>query len=344
MWLGICAILAAFAFALVKFFTSMHMRQISTDRARLHSEVKKAQERHRTIDKRLRVERSRRSEVEQKLSDAQRFKDDLYERLHLELSSDLQGELRQCMNRNPIPEPTAIKVAHELRLADRVTEALGQLTIMLMEFHEEAQDGSSSTVRLSLTADFVKLLDSAEQHYIGPAPRDTLHPTKGPQLVTTAFDEPESAVSLVRQFSTAVKAEHADQVRGVLLSGVKVTQFDRDHATRLFARAFNSALNLLESAVEGAVILNQQAYDLIDDRSGVEEYSKVERLWMLHLLPKPSKNQDANVNTSDGESPAEECDSEGGRDKDEASGDALVALESPPAEVANIDEDKGDGP
>lgn len=50
------------------------------------------------------------------------------------------------MNRHPIPDPEGVRTAQELQLADKVTEALTSLSILVVEFSADEELGATRTV------------------------------------------------------------------------------------------------------------------------------------------------------------------------------------------------------
>ena len=146
VWLGMLAALVAFSYALIKFLTSLHMRRLRDQQARLLNDVKRERQRLQAVEGKLQVQTAQRDSVQQKLDIARRFKEDLFSRLRLDLPSTLTGELQECVNRNPIPEPDGVRTAHDLHLADKVTEALTNLSILVVEFSDDDADGAHTVL------------------------------------------------------------------------------------------------------------------------------------------------------------------------------------------------------
>ena len=288
MWLGFLAILVAFGYALIKFLASLHMRRLRDVHARLLHEVKRERQRLQAVEGKLQVQRSQRGAVQQKLANARRFKDDLFGRLRLALPSTLTGELRECVNRHPIPEPEGVRTAHSLRLADKVTAALTSLSILVVEFSAgDAADGSETV----LAGELVQQLTSLGALFTGPEPRQGA-PEGSPAVLTTAFDEPAGALDLM----TALGASHGEQVhaaRVVLVAGITVTEFDQEHVNRLFARTLHSTRQLLEDADPGTLVLNERAHELLGDRAGISPRDGAEGQWVVSLAEPSAKDDEA---------------------------------------------------
>lgn len=278
MWLGLLAVVVALSYALIKFVTTYHMRRLRDSQVRLVHDLRRERQRLQAIDGKLQVERARCGAVQQNLATARRFKEDLFGRLRLELPSTLLSELRECVDRHPVPEPAGALTAHQLHLADKVTAALGSLSLLLLEFRDTGDGGAARTV---LQGDLVQTLTDLGVRWTGPEAVRQDEPA-GPSRVATAFDEPVQAVGVVRSLATAYPG-HVAALRGVLVAGVTVTEFDQEHVNRLFARTINSAAVLLEDAPDAALVLNDQAYELLRDSVGIEIFSEAEKLWVLRL-------------------------------------------------------------
>jgi hypothetical protein len=279
MWLGLSAIIVAFTYALIKFLTSAHMRRLRDQHMHLLQEVKRERKRLQAVEGKLHVQRSQRGSAQQKLANARRFKDDLFSRLRLELPSNLAGELNKCVNRHPIPEPEGVRTAHELRLVDKVTDALSALTLLVVELAPDPDDAPGA--RVALGGDLVERLKALGVRFTGPAVRRGA-PDEAAEVLTTAVDDPAQAVDLLVAFGEA-HAEHVAQLRGVLISGVTVTDFDKEHVNRLFARTLHGTRALLDEAEAGQVVINQKAHDLLGARPGIDAKEGPDLLWILPL-------------------------------------------------------------
>lgn len=279
MWLGILAILVAFGYALTKFLTTLHMRRLRENATRLQGDLKRERQRLQAMEGKRQVERARFGETQQKLGNARRFKEDLFGRLRLELPSTMADDLRKCVNRHPVPEPAGVKTAHELHLADRVNEALSSLSILVVEFGDDAEGGSGA--RTLLQGELVKDLRRLEILYSGPKPvKDGFE--EGPTRLVTAFDEPGKALKVVRRLARS-HADHIVTVRATLVAGMALSELDQDNVNRRFARALLGAEQLLNSAPEASLLVNEQAREFLGDHDDITEHNAVEKTWILSL-------------------------------------------------------------
>ncbi len=266
MWLGLSAVAAALIFALVKFFTSLHIRRLRERHMRLAHDIKRERDRERALDGKLQVETSRRGAVEKKLATSRRFKEDLYGRLRVELPESMQTEMRSCIDRHPVAEPSGVRVAHQLGLSERISHALDQLSILVIELPD-----TSTKVLEGL----VNLLQEQEQRF-SPPEEDSES-----RWLTTAFDRPDDALQFVRRALAVHDASELGAVRGILLAGLNVTDFDLDSVNKLFAKTLHGARAILESAPEQGLLIEGSAYELATDTRGFELYSQAEKLWHL---------------------------------------------------------------
>ena len=287
MWFGVLALLVAFSYAVVKFLTSLHMRRLRDTHIRLLTDVKRERQRLQAVEGKLQIHRSNRGAVQQKLASARRFKEDLFGRLQLELPSTQMTDLRHCVNRHPIPEPEGVRIAHDLHLAEKITAALTQLSILVVEISADDEAEAAHTV---LAGELVKKLNALEARFTGPeARRDA--PEGSPEVLTTAFDEPTTALDIL----VALGAGHPQQIhllRAVLVAGITITEFDQEHVNHLFARTLHSPRQLLEDAEQGTLVINERAHELLGNRPEVVPVEGPDNLWVARLGEKADGQSD----------------------------------------------------
>lgn len=266
MWLGLSAVAAALTFALVKFSTALHIRRLRERQKCLVRDIKRERSRENALDGTLYVETARRGAVEKKLTTTRHFKDDLCSRLHLELPEAMQAELRSCIDRHSIPEPSGARVAHELGLSEKINQSLGQLSILVIELPTDAHE----VLKGILTA-----LQESGAKFSPPAEDGES------RLLTTAFDCPDDAIPFVRQVLGPHDDSSLSGVRGMLLAGLNVTEFDQDGVNKLFARTLHGVRAILDIAPEEGLLVEGSAYDQAADRAGFELHNQTEKLWHL---------------------------------------------------------------
>lgn len=267
MWLGLSAVATALAFALVKFFTTMHMRRLRERQMRLVVDIKRERSRSRALEGTLQVETSRRGAVEQKLATTRRFKDDLFSRLRVELAEGMQAELRRCVDRHPIPEPAGVRVAHQLGLAEKISNALGQLSILVLQLPVDGAD--------DVLTSMVETLEAGQIKFSGPTADEEA------RFLTTAFDHPDEAIAFVRLVLGNFQEDDLVGVRAMLLAGLDVARVDQESVNKLYARSLHGARAILDSAPEEGLLIDGRAYDQAQDHDGIQLHSHGENLWHL---------------------------------------------------------------
>lgn len=121
-----------------------------------------------------------------------------------------------------------------------------------------------------LAGELVKRLTVLEIRFTGPDKRQGA-PEGSPQVLTTTFDEP-----------TGVNV-----LRAVLVAGITVSESDREHVNRLFARTLHSTRQLIEEAEPRTLVFNERAHGLLGDRPGIEPSDSVDGHWVMSLVHAP---------------------------------------------------------
>ena len=144
-----------------------------------------------------------------------------------------------------------------------------------------------------LAGELVKRLTVLEIRFTGPDKRQGA-PEGSPQVLTTAFDEP-----------TGVNV-----LRAVLVAGITVSEFDREHVNRLFARTLHSTRQLIEEAEPRTLVFNERAHGLLGDRPGIEPSDSVDGHWVMSLVHAPEPTTTEGESNSSGNPPVTELDPE----------------------------------
>lgn len=270
MWLGLIAVAVAMVYALVKFLTAMHMRRLRDERLRLHYDLKRSQQRQESLEGKLQVERSNKGSILQKTQTARRFKDEMYARLRIELPEALQPDLRKCINRNPVPESRGVRLFRDLRLGDTISSALEAVSIAVFEFA-----GDAASAHAVLKGQLLQLLTDESVPHATPELRDE----EDRERIVAAFDHPDAALVFARRLAGLVPAEHLAYLQGVLMAAANVGDDDEDDLSRVFARSLDLAQQMADTAPAGCLLLNEAAFAALGDTRGIEEFSKVERLY-----------------------------------------------------------------
>ena len=279
MWLGVIAVIIAISFALIKFLTGVHWRRLRENQVRLQGELNKHRQRLQALDGTLQVARGHKGAIEQKLKLGRRFKDELYERLRLELPGPLVSEARNCINHNPIPQPRGVRLFHELKIADKIAKTLQSMAVGLFEFSI-----ADDEARTTMMDTFIEMLGASEvSHIRGQAgSEDTSASLLEEHVIVCAFDQATTCMELTRAFIQKAGGDLVGQVRAVLLAGVNTSRHADDDVSRLFARALDHALDFIPRSPQGSLLMNLAAREHLGDASeGVELFDKAQQLYVF---------------------------------------------------------------
>ena len=209
-----------------------------------------------------------------------------------------------CLNRHPIPEPEGVRTAQELHLADKMTEALASLSILVVEFSADEELDAARTV---LAGELVKRQTDLDVRFTGPEKRHGA-PERSPQILTTAFDEPIGGLEIM----TDLASEYPEDVsvRAVLVAGIAVSEFDKEHVNRLFARTLHNTRQIIEEAEPRTLVFNERAHGLLGDRPGIEPSDSVDGHWVMSLVHAPEPTTTEGESNSSGNPPVTEPDPE----------------------------------
>ena len=108
-------------------------------------------------------------------------------------------------------------------------------------------------------------------------------------------------------------SEHPQDVnvlRAVLVAGIAVSEFDREHVNRLFARTLHSTRQLIEEAEPRTLVFNERAHGLLGDRPGIEPSDSVDGHWVMSLVHAPEPTTTEGESNSSGNPPVTEPDPE----------------------------------
>lgn len=269
--LGFVAVFVALVFALVKFLTTVHMRRLYQQRLRTRTDLNKITQRLSSLEDSLQVERASQASTKRKIVAAIHFKESLHKRLLIELPDRLQHRLSLCIDRNPVPETTGVKLFHELNLAEKIAETLSDLSVAVFQFPTD--DDAANAV---LKGEFIRALEKAHLRY---APGSSVR-RSAPDLpadldfVVCVFDGPAAALDMLCQFIEDLSDERVTQIHGALVSGIGGTaDDDPEGIVGRFARSLDRCQELAESAPPATLLFNEVAYDSLLDRQGVKSFS-----------------------------------------------------------------------
>ena len=276
---GIVAVFVVLGFALVKFLATVHMRHLMQRRLRMHNDLQKITKRLSSVEGNLQVERSSQTKASQQIVAAKRLNAGLHQRLLLELPDRLQSTLRLCIDRNPVPETTGVKLFHELNLGEKIAESLSDLSVAVFKFPTD--DAAASAV---LKGEFIQALEKTDVRY--STGDSSLGLDSGPgekpadfDFVVCAFNGPVAALDLLRRFIEDLGDDRVTQVHGALVSGIEAVADNSEGVIGRFARSLERSQKLAGAAPPGTLLLNEAAYDRLRDYKGVHLLSASEGLF-----------------------------------------------------------------
>lgn len=289
MWLGLSALFAALSFAMAKFLTALHMRRLEDERIRLQYEVKRAHQHVDSLQGKLQVAQANLGSTQNKVERARRFKNDMFSRLLMGLPSHMQTRLHQCISSHPVPEPRGIKVYHQLRISDRISAALGAVSIIVLDLPDDGDPGQAT-----LVGNLVRVLEEGDVSYTRTERRDE----DDVESIVCGFDDPNAALQIARQLASTSAPEHLAHLRGVLLAAVGLGDGADDDSPRLsFARSLDLAQHLMTTAPMGTLLINEPAFAAISDRTGIEPSTTTEKIyvykWQMEESPQAGEPPEA---------------------------------------------------
>ena len=304
MWLGLSAMLTALSFALVKFLTALHMRRMEDDRVRLQYELKRGRQLVDSLQGKWQISQANLGSAQSKVETARRFRDDLRRRLTMELPTEMQTQLDQCLSRHPVPEPRGMKIFHQLHISDRIAAALGAVSIIVLDLPD---DGGPA--QATLIGELVQVMENGGVSYTRTERRDE----DDAERIVCGFDSPDAAMHMVRELARVSSAERLVHLRGILMSAVSVSDDEGDNLTLSFARSLDLAQHLLTSATMGTLLLNEPAFAALSDRTGIEEFSPAEKLyaydWRIDAPPPSEETGETEADeSSDEDKPIDEAE------------------------------------
>ena len=251
--------------ALVKFLTAMRLRRLRESYSRAQYEQQRAQQRLEVLEGRHQVERSKKNRLRQNTLQLRVATEELHERLVDELPADLQARLKKCMTLTPESDAAELCVLRDLKLAERISEALDHLSLLVVEI-SPADDG----IRTVLVGQLTQLLEASETHF---------HNLDQGTVVCLCGD-PAEAAGLFRGLSEVISEDRAKSVRAGLYTGVHLTEDTRD-ISRFLAHHLQLARKLCKRAPEATLLMNETAYAALEDQETVSLFDEALLLYQL---------------------------------------------------------------
>lgn len=259
MFAGVAAAGVGIVYALVRFGTAVRLRRLRETLVRVQAEVRRSEQRLEALAGRLQVERSRRVSLQEKTQTCRERLEERYSRLRSELPPDLRHELRKCRARFPAPDPQAERILHDLKLADEIAATLASLSLLVVLLPADASVDESAGA--ALRAVLIRLLAERGARYHSPAA----------DAVVCAFDQPDMALALAREFADQAPDEHLPHLRGALCTGLHYPP-GKSEINQLLLRLLNHTMELARQAPPGLLLLNEHARQRVKDGTALVFY------------------------------------------------------------------------
>jgi hypothetical protein len=265
MWLGFSAAFIGVLYAVLKFLTAYRLRQLRDQIEVVHHELQKTKQRLETLGNKLQVEHSRKRALEREVGEQRKRLDNLYARLQAVLPQSMLSQLERCRALQAEPGAREFKLLHQLHLVERISQILGSFSLLIARFPTDDE-----AVQAIAIGAFTRQLEEASIPYCGPEEGE----------IVCFFERPQAALDLWRVFLAAEPAGRRGLLRGVLCAGVHLTE-ERDQLQHLLARNLQRARKLLASAAPGQLLLNEDAYQGLENQEGIESCKDAPALYRL---------------------------------------------------------------
>ena len=253
MLLGILAAVSGIAYAVTKFLTTHRIRRLREALARAQHDLQKTQQRFEALEGTRQVERSKKNSLRQDTIKLRVFTEEHYDRLCHELPKEFQPELEKCHSISPEFDPEILRSLHELKLADRITEALDALSLMVIEFLNLDQAARSISL-----GEVVQLVEKAGIRFHAP---DEI-------TLVCVFDRPVDALSLVREFVHNAPADRSASIRAGLYTGIHIND-EAGEINQFFSQHLQLVRQLSSRAPAGTLLMNENAYHGLEDQKDI---------------------------------------------------------------------------
>lgn len=277
MLLGTLAAASGVIYALVKFLSTMRLRRLRESLSRAQNDLQRAQQRMEALEGRHQVERSKKNRLRQNTLQLRVATEELHDRLLDELPVDLQARLKKCLTLSPESDAAAMRVLRDLKLADRITDALDHLSLLVVEISP-----ADEAVQTILAGQLTQLLETSGTHFHN----------LDQSTVICLCDEPANAADLFRGLVSNTSEDRARALRAGLYTGVQLTEETRD-ISRFLAHHLQLARKLSKRAPEGTLLMNETAYAALEDQESAGLFDEAFLLYQLDpSLPAEAAKQE----------------------------------------------------
>ena len=273
MLLGILSACIGILFALVKYGTAVYLRTMREKITQTQNDLVKANNLYQAMDAKHKIAGNRHQNEVKKTSHTRTRVEGLYTRLSDELPKGVQLKLQRCQERFPLPDRQEAQLLDELKLDDSISEGIS--------------DGPRSLSLLILTADgeAEPLLQNCQKSLEQAGGRVRRLEERD---VVAVFDAPAAAFSAFINYISAADPASTSRVRAVLCAVIDPSQ-EKGDLSRLSGRLLKQARQIVTDAPEGALLLNRDAREALDNTDGIVDFDSVQELYAFSLTSRDSQ-------------------------------------------------------
>ena len=278
MILGLSAATIGIVYALFKFAVNHYLHRLQEDISQVEYDQRRNKKRLTVLEDKLKVNHSRKQGAERETRRLRGEVKKLYTHLCTTLPVALHSELERCYARAPEPNRAELKLLHDLKMTDQLSEALAPLSMLILEIRAE-KEIEKNRFKDQLTT----FLQERDLRFHSPQSK----------LVVTLFDHPGTAVEFVRQFIAHIAADGLVPLAAGLYTGVHVTD-EKSTISHLLAGTLNHAADLMDRAPDFALVMNEKAYQTLEDHRDIEDFESAPPTFFLPLI-EPESEEEAQV-------------------------------------------------
>ena len=258
--LGILAAFTGIGYALVKFLTSTYVRQLQDRIQRLQADILKNQQLVQSLEAQSKVAHTKKDSAQNKLVGSRKRNEDLYFRLMQELPPNLHFQLEKCLSSFPVPNKDEIKTLVELQ--DK--SATQQSTCLLLLKLNAGPEGAKNAALRGAFAEHSMLFESLDKNRFVCKPSG-----------------PEAGLALFRTLLNTELADDQTPRAGSLVSLQAEASTDNPAQS---TQILQEAQQLLSRAPSEAILLNESAYQQLDEPAAVEVFDEARSVYVFAPL------------------------------------------------------------
>lgn len=278
MILGLSAAFIGIFYAFFKFGAHRYLRRLRNNISQAQHDQRRNAKRLAALEDKLKVNRSKKHSLERETQRLQHETDSLYNYLKSSLPGGLHDEVDRCRARSPEPDRNELKLLHDLKMTDHLSEALAPLSMLAIEARTEAE-----TAKILFRDELTAFLKKKDVRFHSPQAT----------LVICLFDHPDTALELVRQFTNQLSSDRLIPLAAGLYTGVHVSD-EKGAVGRLLAGTLHHATDLKDNAPDFALVMNEKAYQTLSDQKSIEHFNVDSLTYIVSLVEQKEQESESN--------------------------------------------------